>query len=200
MTPALRRNVAANYLGQGLSGAAQLIFIPIYINLFGMALFGLIGLYNIALSWLPIFDLGLNQTVARTISAISVEHSENLSREANRARENYSKVSFSIAILIGMATFTASEYIAYQWIPRSSVDPSLIAISLKIMSGIFALRILENPYRATLVGLQEHISLNQINLTFVACSGVGILLLAPKFGSSIIFFFEWNLLIFFLSL
>ena len=200
MTSVLKKNIAANYVGQGLSGAANLIFIPIYIALFGLASFGLIGLYNIALAWLPIFDLGLNQTVARTISAISVEHSENLSRKASKARKNYAKVSFIIALSIGILTFATSKYIAYQWIPRSSVEPGTIATCLKIMSGIFALRILENPYRATLLGLQEHISLNQINTVFIISRGLGILLLAPKFGATLIFFFAWNLLISLLSL
>ena len=47
----LKRNVIANYLGQGWKALMELAFIPIYIKYLGIEAYGVIGIFALLQSW-----------------------------------------------------------------------------------------------------------------------------------------------------
>ena len=191
----LKKNLVANYLGQGFSGILNLVLLPIYLKIFGMASFGLIGILNISLAWLPIFDFGLSQTVGRQIAAISINQTVELTKIAEKARTNYIKITVAISTAVGAVIYFSSNYLATQWIPPSSIPAKEIEFCIKLMAAILALKVLETPSRSTLLGLQRHVPLNIINTLIILAKGGGIVFLSARFDDSLIFFFAWNLLI-----
>jgi O-antigen/teichoic acid export membrane protein len=64
----LRRNVAANYLGQGWTALMGLAFIPVYIRYLGIEAWGLVGFMAIMQAWLALLDMGLAPTLGREMA------------------------------------------------------------------------------------------------------------------------------------
>ena len=48
----LKRNLIANYLGQGWTALMGLAFIPLYIKYLGIEAYGLIGIFALLQGWL----------------------------------------------------------------------------------------------------------------------------------------------------
>ena len=55
----LRRDVLANYLGQGWQVIMALAFVPLYIKYLGIEAYGLIGIFVVIQAWLSLFDMGM---------------------------------------------------------------------------------------------------------------------------------------------
>ena len=55
----LKRNLIANYLGQGWTALMGLAFVPLYIQYLGIEAYGLIGLFAVLQAWLALLDMGL---------------------------------------------------------------------------------------------------------------------------------------------
>lgn len=68
----LKRNLIANYLGQGWVAIMSLAFIPIYIKYLGIEFYGLIGLFALLQAWLILLDMGMTPTLSREM-AMSTE-------------------------------------------------------------------------------------------------------------------------------
>lgn len=59
----LKRNLIANYLGQGWNALMGLAFVPLYIKYLGMEAYGLIGLFALLQAWLSLLDMGMTPTL-----------------------------------------------------------------------------------------------------------------------------------------
>jgi hypothetical protein len=62
---ALKRNLIANYLGQGWLFIMSLAFISIYIKNLGFEAYGLISLFTVLQAWLTLLDMGMTPTLER---------------------------------------------------------------------------------------------------------------------------------------
>jgi len=64
----IKRNLVANYLGQGWVALMGLAFIPLYIRYLGMEAYGLIGLFVLIQAWLALLDMGMTPTLNREMA------------------------------------------------------------------------------------------------------------------------------------
>ena len=64
----LKRNLIANYLGQGWTAIMGLVFIPLYIKYLGIESYGLIGLFGVLQAWLSLLDMGMTPTLSREMA------------------------------------------------------------------------------------------------------------------------------------
>ena len=64
----LKRNLIANFLGQGWTALMGLAFIPLYIKYLGMEAYGLIGLFALLQAWLSLLDMGMTPTLSREMA------------------------------------------------------------------------------------------------------------------------------------
>jgi O-antigen/teichoic acid export membrane protein len=80
----LKRNVIANYLGQGWPALMGLAFIPLYIRYLGVEAWGLVGFMSMMQAWLTLLDMGLTPTLSREMARFKADvHS---SRQTNEGR------------------------------------------------------------------------------------------------------------------
>jgi len=71
-TPSVRHNIAANFAGKAWRGIFGLAFVPIYIKLMGVEVYGLIGIFMSLTALLALLDMGLSATLNRELSRLSV--------------------------------------------------------------------------------------------------------------------------------
>src|SRR5450756_480199 len=64
----LKRNVLANYLGQGWRALMAIAFVPIYIKYLGIESYALIGIFTVLQAWLALLDIGMKPALAREMA------------------------------------------------------------------------------------------------------------------------------------
>ncbi len=110
----LKKNVIANYLGQGWSALMGLAFVPLYIKYLGVEAYGLIGIFAMLQAWLTLLDMGMTPVLSREMARFGGgAHSGQSILDLLRSIEI---VGFSIAGLIAVTIWAVSGWLAADWL------------------------------------------------------------------------------------
>ncbi len=186
----LRRNMIANYLGQGWTALMSLVFAPLYIHLLGIEAYGLIGFFTALQVWLTLLDLGILPTSVREMArfksgAVPIEHTRDLLR-------SFELICLGIGLTIVIALAAAAGPIGRHWLNAESLSATTVAKAIALMGVVLAARLGEGLYRSCLVGLQRQVGLNvavALLATLRSAGAVAILLWADR---SVQAFFLWQ--------
>lgn len=193
----VKRNVAANYLGQIWTAAMGLAFIPLYIRYLGMEAYGLIGLFGVMQTWLALLDMGMTPTLNREMARYCA---------GARSPESIHDLLRSMEVLyIGLATFIclalwgASGYLASDWLKPEALPIAVVAEALSVMAFVIALRLVEGIYRGSLLGLQKQVWYNGISAILATLRYGGAVAVLACVSPTIQAFFVWQAIISLLS-
>ena len=64
-TPSVRSNIIANFAGNGWIGVLSLAFVPIYIDLKGVEVYGLLGIFMSLGAVRSCLDMEISETLSR---------------------------------------------------------------------------------------------------------------------------------------
>ncbi len=193
----VKRNIVANYLGQGWTAVMGLAFVPLYIKYLGIEAYGLVGLFAVMQAWLTLLDLGMTPTLNREMARFTAgAHNSQSIRDLLRSLEI---LCFTIAALIGITVWAASGYLATNWLKARTLSPAVVAHALEIMAVVVALRFIEGIYRGSLFGLQRQIWYNAVNAILATIRYVGALLILAWVSPTILGFFFWQAFVSLLS-
>ena len=186
----LKRNVVANYLGQGWTALLGLAFLPAYIHYLGIEAFGLIGLFAVMQSWLSLLDMGMTPTLNREMARFTAgAHSAQSIRNLLRSIE---VICFVLATLIILGVWGTSGYLANHWLNAEKLPVEAVAQALSLMSLVIALRFWEGIYRGSLYGLQRQVFYNGANALFATIRHGGALAVLAWITPTIEAFFIWQ--------
>ncbi len=193
----LKRNLVANYLGQGWSAVMGLAFIPLYIQYLGMEAFGLIGLFAVMQAWLTLLDMGMTPTLNREMARYTAgAHSPQSIRDLLRSLEI---LCFSLAALIAVGVWAASGYLASDWLRAEKLPIAVVAQALSVMALVVALRFVEGIYRGSLFGLQRQVWYNGANAILATLRHGGAVAVLAGVSPTVQAFFLWQAFISLLS-
>ncbi|MBB1077123.1 oligosaccharide flippase family protein [Rhodoferax sp. 4810] len=194
----LKRNLIANYLGQGWTALMGLAFIPLYIKYLGIEAYGLIGLFAVLQAWLSLLDMGMTPTLNREMARFTGgSHSAIFVRDLLRSIE---VVALGIAVLVGLGIWAASEWLASDWLRAEKLPITTVAQAFAIMGAVTALRFVEGIYRSAIVGLQRQVLYNIVNSLQATLRGLGAVGVLIWVAPTIKVFFIWQGLVSILSL
>ena len=194
----LKRNIVANYLGQGWAALMGLAFIPLYIQYLGMEAFGLIGLFALIQAWLTMLDMGMTPTLNREMARYTAgAHSPQSIHDLLRSLEI---LCFSLAALVGLGVWAASDYLASDWLRAEKLPITVVAQALSVMALVVALRFVEGIYRGSLFGLQRQVLYNSANIILATVRHGGAVLVLVWVSPTIQAFFIWHALASLLSI
>jgi O-antigen/teichoic acid export membrane protein len=186
----LRRNLIANYLGQGWTALVGLAFIPFYVRHLGLEAYGLIGLFAALQAWLTIIDLGMTPTLGREMARFTGgQHTPQSIRTLLRTIE---AIALLVAVFVGLGVWLVSGWIATSWVQAETLDPATVVAAIGLSGVVIALRFLEGLYRSAVVGLERQVAYNFVSAgmaTLRAAGAVGVLVWVTP---SIIAFFMWQ--------
>jgi O-antigen/teichoic acid export membrane protein len=186
----LKRNLIANYLGQGWTALMSLAFVPVYIKYLGMEAYGLIGLFAVMQAWFSLLDLGLTPTLNREVARYTAgAHSADAIRDLVRTFE---VLCWAVAASIAVVLCVASGWIASDWLNAHALRAAEVARAIALMGMVVALRFVEELYRGALLGFQEHVWLNLVSASFATLRGLGAVVLLMRFSPTIQAFFIWQ--------
>ncbi len=190
---ALRKNLFANYLGQGWTALMGLAFVPLYIKYLGMEAYGLIGLFAILQAWLSLLDMGMTPTLNREVARYTAgAHSMASIWDLVRTFEI---VCCAMALLIAVILCIASRWIAGDWLNAQALPTADVAHAITLMGVVAALRFVEGLYRGALLGFQRHVWLNLVSAIFATLRGFGAVILLVWVAPTIQIFFIWQVAI-----
>ena len=194
----LRRNLIANYLGQGWTALMGIAFLPLYIKYLGIEAFGLIGLFAVLSAALVILDLGMKPTLGREMARFTGGHHDiQAIRDLLRTVE---WIGLGIAILITSMIALGSNWLARGWLQVDQLPVSTVAQALMIMGLVIALRFVEGIYRSSIIGLQRQVSYNIVSSTMATLRAGGAVLILAWVSPTVEAFFYWQALMSLLSL
>ena len=189
----LKKNILANYLGQGWSAVMGLAFIPLYIQYLGMEAYGLIGLFAVMQAWMALLDMGMSPTLNREMARFSAgAHSPQSIRDLLRSLE---VICFGIAALIALGVWAASSYLASDWLKVDKLPVAVVAQAFSVMAFVVALRFVEGIYRGALFGLQRQVWYNAVNAILATMRHGGAFVVLAWVSPTIQAFFLWQAIV-----
>ncbi len=189
----LKRNVVANYVGQGWRVIMSLAFVPLYIKYLGIEAYGLIGIFAMLQAWLGLLDMGMRPTLAREMArftggARNVQSIWDLLRSIE-------VIAVAIAGFIAIGIWAASGWLASDWVNGEKLDVDTSAKAFALMGIVTALQFVESIYSSSLAGLQKQVLQNIVITSMATARGLGavgvLMWLSPTIGA----FFIWQGLI-----
>ncbi|WP_430432547.1 lipopolysaccharide biosynthesis protein [Methyloversatilis sp.] len=189
----LRRNVIANYLGQGWVAMMQLAFVPLYIRFLGIEAYGLIGVFAMLQAWMTLLDMGMTPTLGREMARFSAGlHSAPGIRDLLRTVEC---LCLAVVVAVILAMFGASRWLASNWFQAVALPEPAVANALALMGGVASLRLIEGLYRGALLGLQKQVFFNVFNSVVATLRAVGAVGVLAWVSPTIEAFFAWQALV-----
>ena len=186
----LKRNLIANYLGQGWTALMGLAFIPLYIKYLGIEAYGLIGLFGVLQAWLSLLDMGMTPTLNREMARFTGgSHSATSIRDLLRSIE---LIALSIAVLIAMIIWAFSGWLASDWLRAENLPIDTVAQAFATMGAVTALRFVESIYRGAIIGLQRQVLYNGVNSALATLRGLGAVVILIWVSPTISAFFIWQ--------
>ncbi|MDE1338766.1 lipopolysaccharide biosynthesis protein [Vibrio aestuarianus] len=189
----LKKNVIANYLGQGYKALIGIIMMPLYLSYLGSEAFGLIGFYIMLQSWMQLLDIGMKPTLARESAKYRAGSISSLElRIILRTLE----VVFVITGALAAATMMiSSNYIATSWLKVKELDLNVVSLSVSIMAIMVGVRWVSSLYNGVISGLEKQVWLNGFGIIAGTFRFVFVLIPFEVFGASIEIFFLYQLVV-----
>lgn len=186
----VKKNVIANYLGQGWNALMGLAFVPLYIKYLGVESYGLIGIFALLQAWLSLLDMGMTPTLSREMARLTGgAHEAQSIRDLLRSIEI---IGFVIAIVIALGIWAASGWLASDWLRAEKMPVGVVTQVFTIMGVVTALRFVENIYRSSIVGLQRQVLLNIVLSVMATLRGLGAVGILIWVSPNIEAFFVWQ--------
>jgi O-antigen/teichoic acid export membrane protein len=194
----VKRNIIANFAGQGWAALMALAFVPLYIKFLGIEAYGLIGFFAMLQGAFQILDFGLSQTMNREMARYT-----SLPEKAGEARDFVRTLEvgyWAIGIVIGATVLTASPFIAEHWIKPGAIPVKTIHHAVMIMGVVAAFQWPLSFYDGGLMGLQKQVLSNSIKIGLSTLSSFGAVFILWKVSPTITAFFAWQIFVSALSL
>ena len=151
----------------------SIAFIPVYLHILGIEIYGLIGFFLSVQAFFSIFDLGLSATLNRELARHT--HTGRISN-ADAIRDlvrTLEWVYWSLGFLIAASIFAASSTIATHWLKPVLLSSKQTAQAIGLMGLAAALQWPSGFYAGGFRGLERQIILNGLNATFATLRSAG---------------------------
>ncbi len=195
---ALKKNVIANYLSQGITALMGIAFLPIYIKHLGAEAYGLVGIYVFMQAWLGLLDFGMASTLNREFARhLGMGQPIAPLRDLLRTLEC---MCLTIAIVFGIGVALAANWIARSWVNTATLNPSTVALAISVMGMVIASRMMEGLYRGAIAGMQSLVWLSAVSAAIASLRWGGAAWIVVEFDADIVDFFVWQVMASLLSL
>ena len=186
----LKKNVLANYLGQGWTALMGLAFVPVYINYLGVEAWGLVGLMAMLQAMLTVLDMGLTPTLSREMARFQAgAHSAQSIRDLLRSLE---VIFGAVAAMITGVIWFAAPWLATNWLSASQMPAATVAQAIGMMGLVLAVRMAEQVYLGASQGLQRQVWLNGAHTSIATLRWGGAVGVLAWVAPSIEAFFLWQ--------
>lgn len=189
----LRRNVAANYIGQTYQALIGVLMLPVYVRYLGAESFGLVGFFGVLQAWFQLFDMGLSQTLVR--EAARYRGGALGRKDFHVLFRTMESVFVVLAVSGGVMLLFAAPWIATHWLKLEALRADEVAACVRLMTMISAIRLVSGPYRSVLMGFEHQVWMNGFGMVVGTIRSVAVVGLLAFVDTSVQGFFVYQLLV-----
>jgi O-antigen/teichoic acid export membrane protein len=188
----LRKNILANYVGQGAAAVIGFVVVPLYLKYLGPQGYGLVAFFMSLQTVMMLFDMGMSTSASREIArALELTHDPNARRHMLRTLEVFYYAL--AAVMFGLAAVSA-RWLAHNWVKSDSLDVATILKCVYMASACIAFRFPVSLYQGFFRGIEKQVDLNVIFTNLVVIKGVGGVLTLAFISPTVIAFYWWQLI------
>ena len=187
----IRRNLIANFAGQGWIALMGFVFVPFYLRFIGAEGYGLIGFFVLLTSTLSLLDMGFNVTATRQIVAYMEADDEKRVRIATLLR-SIEAMFWAIAVLAGVLVGAGAPLIAAHWLNVDAQRVPEATAAIRLMAVAIVVQFPIDFYNGCLIGLQRQVRLNAINSVGATIRGAGAIFVLWFVSPTVKGFFAWQ--------
>ena len=188
----LRKNIFANYVGQGAAAVMGFIVVPIYLKYLGVQGYGLVAFFMSLQTVMMIFDMGMSTSASREIArALELSADPNGRRHMLRTLEVFYISLAAIAFLIAAG---AAGWLSTRWLKIDGMDTQMVRNCAYLAAGCIALRFPVALYQGFFRGMEKQVDLNVIFTNLVVIKGVGGILTLAFIAPTVLAFYQWQLI------
>jgi O-antigen/teichoic acid export membrane protein len=186
----VRFNLSANLISKILSAVVSLACVPIYIQVLGVAGYGIIGIWATLETLATLLDLGLSPTMTRELA----QHAE----EAQYARDlvrTVEVVYWALGLLIGTTIVLSAPLITAHWLRSSQISPDELRASVRLIGVLIVCRWPIALYSSGLTGLERQVLLSWMGFVFALVRSLGAVFVIVFLSPTIFAFLAWQIAI-----
>jgi len=187
-----KRNVIANYLGQGYIAAVGILIVPFYLEQLGTEGYGLVGIFTMLQAWLQLLDIGISTTLAREAAKSKINTANALFFK--KLKFVVVSIFFTVGLILFLISVWAKSYIIENWL-STSLSEDTVTISLLAIMFSVTLRWCSAPWRSAIVGLEKQVILNITQVTITTLRFPCSLIVMSFSEEKITTFFKYQALI-----
>jgi O-antigen/teichoic acid export membrane protein len=184
------RNIAANLLANVWGIALGVAVVPRVVLYLGPEGYGLVGFFVSLAALLSFLDLGLGATVSRDMARLSVQrHSAEETRSAVRTYEAF---YWGIGIVAATLVVLLAPLIARHWLNGRQLSGPSVYSAVLAMGLVVALQWPMSFYVNALMGRQEQVAANKVQIFCSTVRNVGVLVVLAKVSPTVQAYFVWQ--------
>ena len=188
---ALKKNIMAGYVSQMYITLIGVVMAPVFIKYMGAEAFGLVAFFTMLQAWFNLLDMGLTPTMTRETARFRGGSTDALAyRRLVRALEC---IFMLVALVGGMVLFSATDYLASDWLQATKLPIAEVETSLKLISIVISLRFMCGLYRGAISGAEQFVWLGFYNSVIATLRFVFVLPFFIFFGVTPTVFFGYQL-------
>ncbi|MCP4053477.1 MAG: oligosaccharide flippase family protein, partial [Mesoflavibacter sp.] len=189
----VNKNILANILGRIWSILSVFIFIPLYITILGVKIYGVVSFYAILQGILIFADAGLTATLKRELA--KGNNSEESREYKFKILRSIELIYLLIVFVITSLIFFGSNYIVDSWLNIEDLDKEATVNGIKIMAFALGLNFLSKPYQGALIGMEKQVLSNLLQFLWGLLKNGGVVLAIYYLNNTLEIFFGWQLVV-----
>jgi len=167
--------------------------VPIYLRYIGIESYGLIGIFMSLQTFLNLLDFGVSPTLSREMARLSV--SKDNAQEMHDLKRTLAVPNWLSAFAILIILSALSPLAASYWVQPKELTVTTITHAFLLISFSTAIQFLSGFNAGGLIGLQQQVVLNSINIICGTLRSIGAWLVLVFVSPTIQAFLWWQLLI-----
>ena len=188
---------ASNLLTNVYSLVIGILFVPLYINYIGIEAYGIIGAFNGITAFLWLFDFGVTTNLNREMAKFYEQEDK---RDLVDLKKTLEIVCYLLSGLISLFLSGFIALLAYYWFNSDRFTPAYLFSVLGILAFSLVLQFPIAFYTSGLLGLNQQVPLNFINIFINTVKCIGSYVAVFYFDDKIHAFLVFQMLLSILQL
>ena len=189
----IKTNAIANYIGRIYVIVAGIAVLPLYMQYLGDEAYGLVGLFTVVQAWLQLLNMGLAPTLGREAAKARVGGAG--FSGFYRVLVSYELIFISLVSVMLVTAFLASNWFGSAWLNIEHLPLEDVQLAIMLMLFSAAVRFQGSLYRSGIMGLEEQVFVNVLDVVFVSIRFLGGLFLVAVISNDVVHYFTYQLIL-----
>ncbi|MBU1669086.1 oligosaccharide flippase family protein [bacterium] len=195
----LRKNIIANYAGKLYTILIGIVVLPFYLELLGAEAYGLVGFFVLMQSWMALLDIGMSPTLSREVAKLKGSNNIKDRESFKSLLHSLEFIFIGISLVVSLGIVLFNDWLSSTWLNVETLDLATVSYCIVLMGIMVGIRFLSTLYKSGIVGAEEQVWLNVVNVLIATLKFVGVLCILYFISNDVQYFFEYQIIVAFLE-